>query len=68
VLGLTGSGGWVALGEGREATETRPAKQHVVHALKASPAPDCDQVKLFIRKPAMRWGTSVWEFSVYGSC
>jgi len=51
------------------------AAQHVVHTLSASTPPSensgpglVSKVKLLIRRPATRWGVSVWRFQVWGNC
>ena len=70
--GKGGDGGEseVRLAEGRSASTTS-SKQHVVHALEVEGGARgswVSVVRLDIRKPATRWGVSVWNLSLYGVC
>jgi hypothetical protein len=73
-------GEWVTLADAtllQANLKTLPsAAQHVVHALPVTSPPAADnpvpvlvsKVKLLIRRPATRWGVSVWRFQTWGYC
>ena len=66
--GRSKSGAWVSLAVGASAVESRPAKQRVLHRLASNSMAPVDQVRLDIARPGTRWGTSVWELDIFGTC
>ena len=73
------SGRWVVLADAaapQAGLASATSKQHVVHSLpvQRAAAPEeevaawVSKVKLTIRRPALRWGASVWRFQVLGTC
>ena len=66
--GMKGTG--VQLAAGSQAS-TATSKQHVKHALQVEGGAAGEwvrTVRLEIRKPATRWGVSVWNLSLFGQC
>jgi hypothetical protein len=68
LYGLAAAGTWARLAVGADAEEARPAKQHVRHRLRVTERAPVTRVKMDIRRPATRWGTSVWALDVRGAC
>ena len=66
--GRSKSGAWVNLAVGASAVESRPAKQRILHHLSSNSMAPVDQIKLDIARPGTRWGTSVWELDIFGTC
>ena len=66
--GRSKSGAWVSLAVGASAVESRPSKQRILHRLASNSMVPVDQIKLDIARPGTRWGTSVWELDIFGTC
>jgi len=67
VQALAGSS-WVTLSTAR--ASRREFKQHVVDTLSVSdagvPALEAREFRVLIRRPATRWGVSLWRFEIWG--
>ena len=66
--GRSKGGAWVSLAVGASAVESRPSKQRILHRLSSNSMAPVDRVRLDIARPGTRWGTSVWELDVFGTC
>jgi len=66
--GRSKGGAWVNLAVGASAVESRPAKQRILHRLASNSMAPVDKVRLDIARPGTRWGTSVWELDIFGTC
>lgn len=59
---------WQPIYEGKPSMKKTVSKRHVIHSVEIPKGlqQQYRYVRLFIHKPAMQWGSSVWRFQIWG--
>lgn len=58
---------WISLCTSQQAKTTTQNSKHVIHEVVLTKEVIARLVRLFIKRPSTRWGSSVWRFQVWGS-